>query len=446
MHQEYCRTFFTSLARSVICLALVAPVCDNADADDKLKGPHSTPRTVAGSSGHSSGFHHSLQGHTPSGAGGIHTNNSSYRGGLNRNQGRQDHRKKQSVTSDTGITTNTNNSVQQFTGKNRSGPVSNLKTPERSRRIVGNYTQHEQDGKHTGRHTANNTRPTEYSGSNANIKQGRYTGANRNNNGGYKSIGYGKHYDKSRGGKVASADKYSGKNDKNRFYSRTHHNHHEYRNKYSKHKKYLVKRYPLGRLIFIGYSLVPFSYYTYYNYYYPGELAYLPSVYGYNENNYSPAQTYDRENSGWVQLSNGQIMEALNSFSREMEHYPDAGIPKVGYALAAAASGDLISAVLAMREALRYDPDSLQYIYLDERLFDLVDSLTEKYEYQLQFDYRRPDEAFMTAALYYLEQDYISAHNAVGRAISDGDKSVSINNLHGIINAKLQENYAGDYN
>ena len=442
MRQQHRLTFFTSLARSLICLALVAPVCDFAEADDESKNIPSTHRNTAAKSVNSNGYYYGLRGRTSADISGVHRNVNAniYHDGLDRTRLlRQNRQRNEPLTGKD--STHTGERTDVLPAAVNSRPVSGTVTTKSNRRnrITGNRVQRE----HAAESRNTDISLTRYSRSIAPVREDKFKQHNSNSGNSRKPDDESRlHQDRD----VVPVRVYSGKNDRYTHQSKTRHDHDEYHNKYSNNKKYIIRRHPVSNIFFTGYSFVPYSYYTYYNYYYPGIISYSPPPYSNTDQNYYYGSNYKRESSGWVQLSNGQIMAALDSFNREINYYPAAGIPKVGYALAVAASGDLTSAILAMREALRNDPDSLQYIYLDEKLLDLVDGLIEKYEFPLQFDNRRPDEAFMVSALYYIEQDFISAHNAIGRAISDGDNSVSVNNLHGIINAKLQENYAGAYN
>lgn len=439
MQQQYCRNFLSSFARGFICLLLFAPACDYAD--DKIKGSPSTPHSLDKTTAKSTGYYYGLRARRSTDSSGVHRNTgvNAYYDGLNRSQFQQEQQKKRSVTRNTGSDKKGN--MRQSSINSHAASTSDRKQPGQNNRMAGNSVQQKQIRKKTG----NAAKIVKLSTPTGFVIQNKNPDKKQIKNSKYSSNGERKHYNNSRRENVS--DKlHIGKNEQKKDQFKTRRGHHEHHKKYGKYKNHIFKRHPVSRVFFTGYSFVPHSYYTYYNYYYPGLLSYPVPAYNYSENNYVSGSTYNRESSGWIQLSNGQVKAALESFAGEMEYYPNAGIPKVGYALAVAASGDLIRAVLAMREALRFDPDSLQYIYLDEKLFNLVDELIDKYEYLLQFNNRRPDEAFMVSTLYYLERDYMSAHDAIGRAISDGDRSLSMNNLHRIINAKLQENYAGDVN
>ena len=443
--QQYCRTFLNSFARSVVCLALFVPVCDYADAetDDKPKNSHSTHRRQAVTSSHSSGYSHSVRERQSTNVSGIHRSiNTNNYNGLNRNRIQQDQRKKMTGSGYTSADKNTG--LHHSSGISNTVSESNRNKLNRYNRIAEPGEPHGQSGKNPG--TTNTA--AKFTNTSAFVQQNKNPDKKQVNFSEHNSNQYQQHYDNSR--QHDSPDKInSGKSEHNKHQANTHHDNNGYRyyiKKHNHYKKHAIKKQTINRVFFTAYSFVPYSYYTYYNYYYPGLLAYSELPYNNTEGTYFTASTYETESSGWVQLSNGRIISALESFQKEIECYPSAGIPRVGYALVIAANGDLLKAVLAMREALRYDPESLQYIYLDDKLLDLVDGLIERYEYPLQFNDRRPDEAFMLSALYYLEQDYLSAYDMLGRAMADGDNSPGVNNLSRIINEQLQENYAGDYN
>ena len=83
---------------------------------------------------------------------------------------------------------------------------------------------------------------------------------------------------------------------------------------------------------------------------------------------------------GWLLLAKGEAHKALKTFSVQKRKNPNNSILKVGYALAAAETGDLHKGVSAMRGALRSDPDALHNLSLDEDLQGIVKDLIHRYE------------------------------------------------------------------
>ena len=202
-----------------------------------------------------------------------------------------------------------------------------------------------------------------------------------------------------------------------------------------------------------------YSYPAYYSYYSPSYSRYSryssfnsPSQYYYNRGysgsyrsssypisyrGHSSYQQYDPRHYGnqyysgdpWSALVQGQTHLALSQFGSEAQAYPQAGVPKIGYALAAAASGDLKQGVVAMRRAFKIDPHSLNNYRFNQNMQPLVNNLLGLYQYKLSHRGRHRDEAFMIAALSYLNGNQAEAQHSLERARHDGDRSRSFKNL-----------------
>ncbi len=226
-----------------------------------------------------------------------------------------------------------------------------------------------------------------------------------------------------------------------------------------KHNKHHKHHWQHGHCKYFSYY--PFIYFSYYLHSYP--YVYYSPVYSYNSPTYSsanyspPGNIYEKDkystgnlygidSAGWTILAQGEFQTALDIFAKDAEYFPNAGIPKVGYAIASAAAGDLTQGVIAMREAFHIDPDSIHYLQFDDKVLAIINDLIEIFEDSLHENAKQPDEAFMLSALNYLKHDYGSAHEAIGRAIMDGDNSPSVYNLHVLIDEELTDEYAGEYN
>ena len=225
------------------------------------------------------------------------------------------------------------------------------------------------------------------------------------------------------------------------------HNSHSRRNQQRHHGHHKQNRHftrsIFSPFVFFSYSshYYPYSYYPYaYPFY--RSYGYSSPAYSYEEPVYSTSKPYGIDSPGWIYLARRNFQAAINVFAKDIQSFPDAGIPKVGFALATAAAGNMTESVLAMREAFNVDPDSIRYIYFDEKVLPIIDDLIEKYEYVLQQSNKRPDEAFMVSALHYLRYDYGSAHEAINRAITDGDKSLSLGKLHRLVDEQFPSEYA----
>ena len=219
------------------------------------------------------------------------------------------------------------------------------------------------------------------------------------------------------------------------------------------HQKHhgLSSRFSFSPFVFFSYRshYYPYSYYPrYYPYGYPvyRPYGYSSPAYSYEEPVYSKNKPYGIDSLGWTYLAQGNFRAAINVFANDIESYPDAGIPKVGFALASAAAGNLKIGMLSMRKAFRVDPDSIHTLYFDEQLLAIINDLIEEYEYELQKNNKSPDEAFMVSALHYLKYNYGSAHEAINRAITDGDKSPSMGELHRLVDEQFSNAYAGENN
>ncbi len=141
--------------------------------------------------------------------------------------------------------------------------------------------------------------------------------------------------------------------------------------------------------------------------------------------------------AAWNLLATDRPVDALHEFGRQARSNPDNGMPKVGYALASAMTGDLTRSVRAMRRALRVDPHSLQYVTIDQRLRPKIEHLAHQYEQTLDNRTRNLDAAFMVASMHYLLGNTDKAHHAIERANRDGDHSASAENLRQLIEAAV---------
>jgi hypothetical protein len=136
---------------------------------------------------------------------------------------------------------------------------------------------------------------------------------------------------------------------------------------------------------------------------------------------------------GWTLLVEGRPSDALRAFGRQATNNPAKGGPKVGYALAAASSGDLNRGIWAMRRALRIDPAALHYIMLDAALRPTVSELIARYASEAERSTSSREAAFMLASLYYLNGDADAARASLSTAIDGGDRSESSARLQTLI-------------
>lgn len=131
---------------------------------------------------------------------------------------------------------------------------------------------------------------------------------------------------------------------------------------------------------------------------------------------------------GWSYLADGQYSTALGAFAREAEGNPRHGVPKVGYALSAAAAGDYSRGVWAMRRAWQFDPQGVEYLALDARGQAVVRELADRYQQRFK-EHADADSAFMVAALRYITQEKDTARAYLQEPAASADHSVSADNL-----------------
>ena len=134
------------------------------------------------------------------------------------------------------------------------------------------------------------------------------------------------------------------------------------------------------------------------------------------------------DNEGWDWLAKGNAEYALDIFAIQSQQNLNSGIPKIGFAIAAAAKGDMDRATRAMRKAIRIDATALDKININN-IKPTIERLSEYYKLNLNTNKNNIDTAFMIAVLSYLKQDYATANNL----ISVNDQSQSTNNLRELI-------------
>lgn len=149
---------------------------------------------------------------------------------------------------------------------------------------------------------------------------------------------------------------------------------------------------------------------------------------------YRDARRSAAAQGGWARLAAGDPTDAQRAFAQRARNDPQAAGPKVGFALASAAGGDLERGVWAMRRALRIDPEGVRYVGLDGDVHTRVADLVARYEYADEM-MAAPDAAFMRAALHYLLDEDTEARSALEDARAGGDQAASTFNLERLLAA-----------
>ncbi len=143
---------------------------------------------------------------------------------------------------------------------------------------------------------------------------------------------------------------------------------------------------------------------------------------------------------GWARLADGQYSAALSIFAEQATSQPKSGRPKVGYALSAAASGNLRQGIWAMRRAIEIDPDSIHYVTINESLRPRIEQLIARYQTNPGRTSGNADAAFMLASLHYLLGNAKSARSQADLAVVTGDRRSSTVNLERLIDKEIDAN------
>jgi len=164
----------------------------------------------------------------------------------------------------------------------------------------------------------------------------------------------------------------------------------------------------------------------------PGQEMYLPQ-----QREVLPR--YD-EYEGWDWLERGYADKAMDIFAAQSQRNLAAGTPRIGFALAAASKGELDRGNLAMRKALRVEPDSLRYINITRELQPTLNSIFREYQSLVAGQRDRhsgADDAFMFASIAYLKGEYQLADQVLSDTIANGDYSESSRNLKQLLEKEL---------
>lgn len=109
--------------------------------------------------------------------------------------------------------------------------------------------------------------------------------------------------------------------------------------------------------------------------------------------------------AGWTYLAQGQSRLAIDEFIKEITANTNAGIPKLGFALATAELGDTEQAVWALRRAFEFDPDSVSDVVLDGELRPMLQRMTSRYEQEVENSGTNENNTLLLATLYQLRGD-----------------------------------------
>lgn len=135
----------------------------------------------------------------------------------------------------------------------------------------------------------------------------------------------------------------------------------------------------------------------------------------------------------WVMLSTGWPDESLAAFESLVDALPNDGQPLIGVAISAALMDKDIKAAAAMRQAMRIDPKSIQFVPVDQKLAAQLESLLERYDARAKARYGDTDALFMAASLHYLLGNDQAADYALHAATQFNDNDASTMNLRALL-------------
>ncbi len=129
----------------------------------------------------------------------------------------------------------------------------------------------------------------------------------------------------------------------------------------------------------------------------------------------------------WTALGNYQTDQALDGFAYQKQHNPQNALPKVGYALATALTGESEKAAWAMGLALAGNVTDLHYFQADANMQLVLDDMLMNYS----------NQPIMRATILYLQQDYQAADDAVSDSLNHCNDCRGEQNLQDLIQRKL---------
>lgn len=135
---------------------------------------------------------------------------------------------------------------------------------------------------------------------------------------------------------------------------------------------------------------------------------------------------------GWELIIKDRPKKALDIFGHFAKNSPHEGDAKIGYAIAAAQNRQMFDGVVAMRRALKYDPDSLNRVPVDDTLRREIHELTKNYQSRF-YGLTESDKQFMIASLYYLMNDLDRCIAALKKNHAARDQAVSTLNLYHLV-------------
>lgn len=230
-----------------------------------------------------------------------------------------------------------------------------------------------------------------------------------------------------------------------------HHDHHDHHYYWDIHHHYYSHGHAhhyshYGHGLWISFRLSPFYYCPTYR-----EVSYVYVSPRYAEHRYyglsSTGTRADRAvsalESGWALLEEGRYTSARSAFARAASYDQDWGLPKIGYAMAQAASGREKTAVHIMRDAFAADPYAALEVPYSLEIDSVLALIDDRFTDLGQRGIDPQDTWFMAAAVRLMLGDSEGAADAAFAAEVAGDTSPEIEGLLDVLAGSDAAAYPG---
>ena len=137
--------------------------------------------------------------------------------------------------------------------------------------------------------------------------------------------------------------------------------------------------------------------------------------------------------------------EAREAFSALKELYPFDAEPLIGQAIAAGLLGDSETTIIALRDAMRDDPNALASVAMNPSLERQIARLLDRREAAMNAAVEvTSDDLFVIATLRYLLDQEAIAFFTIEEAVDAGDTAESTLNLRDVIRDRMYDNLYGE--
>jgi len=243
-----------------------------------------------------------------------------------------------------------------------------------------------------------------------------------------------------RGGAHGGHGDHGGHDDGRRGKDKHHHHHHHHyyydhdHHYYSHGYCHRFSGYHLG--LWISFRASPFYYcptYREVSYVYVSPRYTSHRYYGLTTSGSNADRAISALEAGWSLLEQGRYTSARSAFARAASYERDWGLPKIGYAIALAASGNDSSARHFMRTAFEEDPYAALEVPYSPELDELLLLLDDHYTDRAVRRSSERDSWFMAAAFRLMLGDAEAAADAAFASESVGGQSYALDGLFDVL-------------